>query len=968
MASDSGEIISGFQELFKKFKGIKTKFVSRLHEAAYKGDKDLLEQCMTATRIDINKQDELGNTPLHMAVEKEYADIVSILLMNKASVNARTNMGNTPLHLCRSVSVAQQLVRFGASINATNNRKETLLHLSTTSLSLTEYLLEHGAIINAINIDGETVLHQISGHNFNSENTGILQSCLKNGADVSIKDYSLKSPLHNASSSGTAEVVKVLLEHGAVLDAMDSSGHYPIHYSVMNFNYNSGNFLDLLYLFCPTAEATNYADNRGRSILHITAESYNETVIQFILDHGGNVNQLDFYGKTALHYAAKNKTNCEQVIETLIQTGIDVNREDHWGQATIHEALSNENYDCVKCLVRHKADLRKQDNNGMTPLHVACTKHNPVLADYLIECGADVNAVDKNNSTPLHVAAWSDSEKVIKVLLENGARIDMLDNLGETALLAASFKRCMAAASTLNNELKAISYFTKFANKHFELDTLCSMIKENGSFRMDEVGIADFLENILATPFVGRGSDDDEAKEIQNSVEQLVQALAEHINKKDPRLKCVVLHAGSSSEGTKTKSPDEFDFMFCLENLSKHIDVSFQQDDYSAIQLNVPSGSSGKETTLEERTMNEKTKDSLISISDYLKITLKQTEEASDFVSIFGSHEIPCFKMFNFFGELLSGIIFGKDFPRFTKILPLEVTSAPSLTLRWRGCRYKELIIDLDLVPAVILPSWSDKYQKDLALLTPEISQIVSVAVPKMSAGQDEDLWRSSLALVETAIFRNFQSHIRNSYIICKAMISSEILPIISFEDYSAVKYAYRMEHDSIGSEEFDNMIIYESPEKIIPSYILKMAFLSVVEGLAKAHGLDFVNKKTSVDYATGDNGSYTLAISEPGRLEDKRTDFYGETPSVQREASVNTNPFYGPAIDLYPAERSLDFNMEIVQEVVKLCLKFMSDEYVPSFFNKRHNVLGERILTGDTHKVETFIKVMKALIMETDI
>ena len=65
---------------------------------------------------------------------------------------------------------------------------------------------------------------------------------------------------------------------------------------------------------------------------------------------------------------------------------------------------------------------------------------------------------------------------------------------------------------------------------------------------------------------------------------------------------------------------------------------------------------------------------------------------------------------------MIDSIIFGKDFPKYPQLFPDEVTINPALKLRWRGCKYKELMIDIDLVPAVYLPTWSDKYEKDLRL------------------------------------------------------------------------------------------------------------------------------------------------------------------------------------------------------------------------------------------------------------
>ena len=50
-------------------------------------------------RCDVNVQDNKGQTPLHKAVEKEYSELVSILVHNDADPNLATNSGYFPLRI-----------------------------------------------------------------------------------------------------------------------------------------------------------------------------------------------------------------------------------------------------------------------------------------------------------------------------------------------------------------------------------------------------------------------------------------------------------------------------------------------------------------------------------------------------------------------------------------------------------------------------------------------------------------------------------------------------------------------------------------------------------------------------------------------------------------------------------------------------------------------------------------------------
>lgn len=60
-----------------------------------------------------------------------------------------------------------------------------------------------------------------------------------------------------------------------------------------------------------------------------------------------------------------------------------------------------------------------------------------------------------------------------------------------------------------------------------------------------------------------------EVKEIEERITSLVNEISEYIGRKDPLFKNFVIPSGSYFEDLKVEGPDEFDFMICLEDLSK---------------------------------------------------------------------------------------------------------------------------------------------------------------------------------------------------------------------------------------------------------------------------------------------------------------------------------------------------------------------------------------------------------------
>ena len=72
----------------------------------------------------------------------------------------------------------------------------------------------------------------------------------------------------------------------------------------------------------------------GRTALHLTVESHNIIMINFLLKNGADVNAITFSGNTALHLASG--LGMEQVVQLLIRNGADINITNIEGDAPLY--------------------------------------------------------------------------------------------------------------------------------------------------------------------------------------------------------------------------------------------------------------------------------------------------------------------------------------------------------------------------------------------------------------------------------------------------------------------------------------------------------------------------------------------------------------------------------------------------------------------------------------------------------
>src|SRR5579863_940047 len=118
---------------------------------------------------DPNYRDRFGATPLHHAVFNNRADLVVILLDNKADGNV-TSFGLTPLHYAVSYDrpdLAALLLDHKADVNArTLQGGSTPLDLAVmrNNARLAKLLLDRGADVRAAHSGDGTVLHMAAAH------------------------------------------------------------------------------------------------------------------------------------------------------------------------------------------------------------------------------------------------------------------------------------------------------------------------------------------------------------------------------------------------------------------------------------------------------------------------------------------------------------------------------------------------------------------------------------------------------------------------------------------------------------------------------------------------------------------------------------------------------------------------------------------------------------------------------------
>ena len=202
-----------------------------------------------------------------------------------------------------------------------------------------------------------------------SEDTGLLRE----------GDAEDATPLHYASAVGNPDTLSLLLAYGAQVNTPNVHEETPLLWALIEPRTHERR--EKIAALVKARARINHANVDGETALH---QSFRDNkVTQFLLKHGADVNAVNIYQWTPLHYAAL---------------------FDDFVASTLH-------------LLAHNANPNATDDEGFTPLHLTVQNGSILTAALLINAGANRKVQDHKGMTPYDTAQELDApEELIKLL------------------------------------------------------------------------------------------------------------------------------------------------------------------------------------------------------------------------------------------------------------------------------------------------------------------------------------------------------------------------------------------------------------------------------------------------------------------------------------------------------------------------------------------------------------------------
>ncbi|KAI9896792.1 hypothetical protein N3K66_007814 [Trichothecium roseum] len=390
-------------------------------------------------------RDAKGFTPFLTAATNGHGIIVEKLVHSGCDMAARTNNGSTAMTRAAFYGhedVIKLLLRYESGrelLNVGSGGGVTPLIMASRydRINVIPTLLANGADQFRCDEYGNTALMGASKWRYPSIVRMLLQhACMLPDDSLgrllnhkSSREAAAVTALHNAAYYGHVEIIEILLEYGADVDAVDSQKLNALHYACRQ------GYLELAKMLYERTSDVNAVDEDGWTALHQAASAE--------YDKARELSESDLGPGSAVCTPGR---HVEIINHLLQQPGVDPITVTSESETALHMACGRGFHSRVEALLgdpRVRIALPWENQHGRTPLGTAMSRQKlqvlRLLLSYVdpIEFG---HTDDDYEDPMMWLATWTETHDDLRTILLAGINTDMATFKSWGALELAAYR------------------------------------------------------------------------------------------------------------------------------------------------------------------------------------------------------------------------------------------------------------------------------------------------------------------------------------------------------------------------------------------------------------------------------------------------------------------------------------------------------------------------------------------------
>lgn len=288
--------------------------------------------------------------------------------------------------------------------------------------------------------------------------TDAMTQLIESGVNVNFTPL----PLRSAAALGRVELMRLLLDAGADIDAVENGDETACYAAIRYDRYDA---LKLL-----VERGAKVRIPRNRSLMKLVSLKADERMKILLLDAGAPLDDLtctdvinlvhgsrspavvealvarnfpladlrDREMRTMCHRVIWHRThnvNVEGLLRALVNVaGVDINAVDSRRHSALHESVFKRDATALRVLIELGADIEARDGHGLTALNLAAgiDRDDDVLVELLLATGADVHSTDNYRQKPCHKAAHGCTSLCLILAVGGVGDLDLQCNSGST--------------------------------------------------------------------------------------------------------------------------------------------------------------------------------------------------------------------------------------------------------------------------------------------------------------------------------------------------------------------------------------------------------------------------------------------------------------------------------------------------------------------------------------------------------